>query len=239
MTLSQTSSTSPSTCFPIPTDRLFGGALDWFDHLDDQHRVRVRFFGPPYPTQGTQSQRDSWVIQALRQPNDQAFFFANLAHKGLALDFQVLGTRPTGRPDCAEVVGTVPLAQLLLLPNEHPAEELAQMKAFLTWLDARLDNQGPDLFDGSVQWYRNGYAQSGLKAVGFADPAAAEALNQDLAAWRQEPWFEAWYRANMAGFGKIRLGPYCWAPLSSLVKCRARERMRALPPLSDEELGLA
>lgn len=233
--------TNPLFFEPISFNPMQGGALDWFDHLDDKHRVCVRFLGPPYPENGTARQRETWLIQRLQEKHEQGFFFLNLARKGMALDFQDIEVHPSSWPDWRETLGTVPLAQLFLLPNENPAEELAQMKEFLTWLDARLDNQGPSFRDGSVQWYRDGYEEAGLEAAGFEDEAKQDALTQDLQSWREKPWFEAWYRANLAGFGKLRLGPHCWSSLRSLVACRAYDRLAArkdLPPLSDEELGL-
>lgn len=225
---------------PIPLKPdLDGGALNWFDHLDEQHRACLRFLGPTYPASGTAGQRERWLIDRLRETHEQQFFFLNLAHKGMALDFQEVETHPFGWSDLSYTQGKVSLAQLFLLPNENPAEELAQLHSFLSWLDVRLDNQGQKGRDGTVQWGRQGYSDTGLKANGFADPAAGQALTQEIQQWRSQPWFEAWYRANLAGFGKVRLGPYCWSTLTSLVPNRVRERLRALPALSDEELGLA
>lgn len=232
--------TNALSSLPIPLKPdLDGGALNWFDHLDEQHRVCLRFLGPTYPASGTAGQRERWLIDRLRETHEQQFFFLNLAHKGMALDFQEAQSVPSCWHDTPYTQGKVPLAQLLLLPNENPAEELAQLHDFLSWLDARLDNQGPNFRDGTVQWYRQGYSHTGLKANGFADPAAGQALTQEIQRWRSQPWFEAWYRANLAGFGKVRLGPYCWSTLTSLVQCRARDRLKTRPALSNKELGLS
>lgn len=223
---------------PISFNPLVSGALDWFDHVNEEHRVYVQLLGPPYPENGTARQRETWLIQRLREKHEQGFFFLNLAHKGMALDFQDVEEHPSHWPEWRETFGAVPLAQLFLLPNENPAEELAQMKAFLTWLDARLDNQGPGLRDGTVHWYRIGYTEAGVEAGGFEDKAKQDALTKDIQAWRKQPWFEAWYRANLAGFGKVRMGPHLWTPAVSLVESRTLNRMSALPRLSDKELGL-
>lgn len=200
----------------IPTEPRQGGALDWFDLVDETHRVQMPVIGKRYPK--TPKAQEAWLIDHLR--NDllyQGFFCAPLAHKGMALDFQVIHEEPAARDNWGWTVGTVPLAQLFLLPNENPAEELAQMKAFLTWVYERLQGQGENGRQGRLQWYRSGRRNGrGLEAAGFEDKAKRDALTQDIQAWREQPWFEAWYQANLKGLGRVRLGPHCWWPLHSL-----------------------
>ena len=216
--------TAPS---PIPLDPRDGGALNWFDHVDENFRVTLAFFGTTYPHGKSDRQREAWLIEQLRDnasAGRQHFFFYPLAHKGMALDFQF--TRESGpAPGWMTVEGTVPLAQLFLLPNEQPALELARMKEFLTWVDDRVKGQGKDGSDARIQWFRGGYGSRGLEAAGFADDAAREALTQDLKAWHEKPWFERWYAANMKGFAKVRMGPHCWLSMASLVPSRQHAKV--------------
>lgn len=218
--------TKPTT---IPLDPRDGGALNWFDYLDENFRVPLGFFGTTYPKDKGERQREAWLIEQLRNGTStsrQHFFFYPLAHKGLSLDFQFTREHALSpSPDWTTVEGTVPLAQLFLLPNEQPALELARMKEFLTWVDERVRGQGGDGYDARIQWFRGGYNSRGLEAAGFADKALQQALTEDLKAWHEKPWFQRWYAANMKGFAKVRMGPHCWLSMASLVPCRKHAQL--------------
>lgn len=198
----------------IPLDRRDGGPLNWFDYLDSEGRVPVEFFGKPYPK--TDKQREAWLIDMLRSSRSQGFFCRLLARKGLRLDFQMTESRPTGWPDSFYTLGTVPLAQLFSLPNENPAEELAQMKAFLTWLDEQIKGRGENGNDASLQVFRAGHGRSCMNLVHFQDEDEQKARNLALQEWRNQPWFEAWHRKMMEHLGRVRLGPYCGFTLTDL-----------------------
>ena len=198
----------------IPMDRRDGGPLNWFDYLDGEGRVPVAFFGKPYPK--TEKQREAWLIEMLRSTRSQGFFCRLLARKGLALDFQVTSSRPTGWPESFYTCGTVPLAQLFSLPNENPREELAQMKAFLTWLDEQLKGQGEKGNDASLQVFRAGHGRNGMDLVHFKDEDEGKARTLALQEWRKQPWFEAWHQKMMEHLGRVRLGPHCWFTLTDL-----------------------
>ena len=202
---------------PIPLHPRYGGALNWFDHLDEAHRVRLEFIDRPYPP--TPALQERWLIHQLREDCYQNFFFEPLAHRGLALDFQAEESVPRGSQRFFWTTGTVPLAQLFLLPNENPAEELDQMKAFLTWVQDQVTEQGNDERDARIQWFRGG-RERGLEAAGFEDKSKQAALTQALQKWREHPWFDAWYRANLRGLGKVRRGPHCWLAMPSLLPQR-------------------
>jgi hypothetical protein len=167
---------------PIELDRRDGGAMTWFDHLDAKFRVPIEFMGPAYPK--TAKQLEAWLIKQLREDTSQGFFFRTLAHPGMALDFKLLQCQPTGNPAFFITTGTVPLAQLFLLPNVDPEQELREMKDMLAWLDGQLAGQGPKGRDGTVQWFRGGYRNRGLEAASFQDEEKREALNLALANWR-------------------------------------------------------
>lgn len=208
----------------IPMDSREGGPLHWFEYLDADFRVPIEFFGAAYPK--TEKQQEKWLIDQLRGYRTIPFFCRLLARKGLALDFQVTSTKKTGWPKDFFTTGTVPLAQLFSLPNEQPAEELANMKRFLSWLDDQLKGQGEKGRDACIQWYRGGYNDRGLEAAGFEDKTKQEALDQALKAWRKEAWFEAWFRKNMEHLARVRIGPHCWFALSNLCGDRYYQRLR-------------
>lgn len=191
---------------PICTDRN-GGALDWIDQADEHQRVCMQFMGDPYPK--TPKAQEAWLIRQLREEDYQGFFFEPLAHKGLALDAQLMAEKPCNRPGWNVTLISVPLAQLFLLPNENPAQELAQMKAFLTWVENQVQGQRENGRNGRIQWFRSP-GKRGLEMVWFEDKAKQAEANQALQAWREQPWFEAWHRANLKGLSKIRRGPHCW-----------------------------
>lgn len=198
----------------IPMDPREGGPLHWFEYADAEFRVPIEFFGEHYPR--TPKQQETWLLKMLRGYRANLFFLRLLSRKGLNLDFRLTEVKKTGWPDKSYTIGTMPLAQLFSLPNENPAEELAQMKAFLTWLDVQLKEQGDRGRDACIQWYRGGYGNRGLEAAGFAEDAKRDALDQALKEWRKEPWFEAWYQKNMEHLGRVRMGPHCWFALSDL-----------------------
>lgn len=212
--------TEPLSQEPIALRPPEGGALNWFDHQDENHRVRIEFFSDErFPS--TPSRQEAWLLDNLRLAGEQRFFFRTLAVKGLRLEFEVL------EEGSYYTVGTVPLAQLFLLPNQDPATELAQMKEFLAWVDERIKGQGRDGRDATIQWFRGGYASRGLEAAGFIDKALQKQLDEDLQAWREKPWFDAWYRLNMKNFSRVHTGPHSWLSLNSLVPCRFMARLRA------------
>lgn len=209
----------------IPMERRYGGPLNWFDYLDADFRVPIEFFGKPYPK--TAKQQEAWLIEMLRSHNTHEFFGRLLSRKGLALDFQVTKVRKTGWPDQVVTIGTVPLAQFLSLPNERPAEELAQMKEFLTWLDDQLNGQGKNEDDAALHVYRGGYNHRGMGPAYFKDDHKKEALAQALLEWRKKPWFKAWYEKMMEHLGRVRAGPHCWFTLTHLQGDRKYFRLMA------------
>lgn len=198
----------------IPMNSRDGGPLNWFEYLDADFRVPIEFFGRPYPK--TSKQQERWLIEMLGSHSAHRFFCNLLARKGLALDFQVTRIKKTGWPDKEFTIGTVPLAQLLSLPNENPAEELAQMKAFLTWLDAQIEGQGDNGSDATLQLFRSGYSRRGMDLCHFKDEDEGKARTLALQEWRKQPWFEAWYQKMMEHLGRVRLGPHCWFTLTDL-----------------------
>lgn len=201
---------------PIPLDPREGGALNWLDMVDEEGRVVIEFLGPAYPN--APNSQEAWLIEQLREDNHQVFFFRTLAHRGMNLDFQLIESRPLNRFSLTR--GSVPLAQLLSMPNEDPATELAQMREFLEWVDTKRQGVGRDGGEATIQWYRGGYRQRGLEWAGVKDDATREQLNEKLSQWRQKPWFQRWYDTNMTGFSKVRMGPHCWLAMSSLVPDR-------------------
>ncbi len=207
----------------IPLEPRDGGALSWFDYLDDDLRVPIGFFGGHYPK--TPTQRRAWLIRMLREQDHNRLFFRLLAHRDMVLDFQLTEVKKTGWPEYSHTVGTVPLAQLLSLPNVDPAEELEQMRGFLAWLDQQVAGNGRNGGDAHIQVFRGGYNSRGIEAAGFADPTKRETLEQDLKNWRKKAWFEAWYQTKMKELSRVRMNAHCWFPLDSLVEDRRYQAM--------------
>lgn len=216
-----------ATLDSIPLDPRDGGALNWLDMVDDQHQVLLEFMGPRYPK--TPDAQKAWLTQMLRNNRHQEFFFRPLANKGLKLVFSFVEGRETGWPDTFITRGTVPLAQLLSLPNVDPKAELAQMREFLEWVDTRRQQVGSEGCEATIQWFRSGYNNRGLEWAGVEDSQTRERLNEELVVWREKPWFDQWYKTNMDGFAKVRMGPDCWLGMASLVPERIWASLRAKP----------
>lgn len=214
--------------YPLPTipmNSRDGGPLNWFEYLDADFRVPIEFFGRAYPK--TAKQQEAWLIEMLRSHSAHQFFCRLLARKGLALDFQVTSIKKTCWPEDFYTIGTVPLAQLFSLPNENPAEELARMKEFLTWLDEQLKGQGKKGDDATLHVFRGGYNSRGMGAAYFKDDDKKAELNRALQERRKEPWFEAWHQKMMEHLGRVRMGPHCWFTLTDLQGDREYYRLLA------------
>lgn len=222
---------------PIHTDDFLGGALNWFDLMDTEGRVRVILVGNPIPS--AVEKHPAWVKKALKEDHRQPFFFMPRALSTAPMAFHL--EKPSNEKYQSATVGSahlcLPLTQLFLLPNENPAEELAQMKAFLTWLDDRLKGQNKDGDDATICWSKVGHVD--LHPMYFKDEEARRALEADLKAWRNQPWFEAWFQANAAALKRLPRDRHFWFDLSSLVPCRRSQRLAALhasePPKDPDE----
>lgn len=209
---------------PIPLDPRDGGALNWFDLADEQGRVVMELFTQHPPK--TPKALESWLIQKLRNDMHQSFFFRTLAHKGMKLDSEILHQKKHQNAAWSRVYVRVPLAQLFLLPNENPQQELEQLRGFLQWVDDNRQTTGRDGREATIQWFRGGYRSRGLEWAGVAEVADKERLNQELDSWREKPWFQQWYQANMDGLAKVRMGPHCWFSMASLVQDRFYQQLR-------------
>jgi len=207
---------------PIPTYPSEGGALNWFDPLDSEGRVRLILTANPIPP--TPKDHKDWVIKALEESYDQTFFFMPRSLSTAPLDIQLCSVN--NDEEVGSAVVCLPLTQLFLLPNERPAEELAHMKAFLTWLDERLKGQNKDGDDATICWARVGKVE--LQPMYFKDEKARRALEIDLKAWRDQPWFEAWHRANTTALKRLPRGRHFWFDIPSLVPSRRIQRLREL-----------
>ena len=223
---------APLSQTPIPLEPYEGGALNWFDHMDADHRVLIELPGDCSESVRGERGRETRLVKALRETSHQGFFFQTLAHKGMALDHRLVSSRPCVWPDRWHNCFSVPLAELFLLPNQNPAQELAQIKAFLTWVDQQRQGKGPGGREANIQWFRGGYRERGLEWAYVEDREVARNLNAELQGWRKQAWFEQWFRANLQGLAKTRMGPHCWFPMGSLVRDRqiealvARRKMR-------------
>lgn len=213
---------APQASLPIPTDPGDGGALNWFDCLDSEGCVRIILVAEPVPSAVEKHQ--AWVKKALDESYGQPFFFVPRALSTTPMAFHLEGI--CNKNGVGSALLCLPLTHLFLLPNERPDEELANMKAFLTWLDERLKGQNKDGDDATICWERVGKAD--LQALSFKDDQARDALNADLKAWRKQPWFEAWHLANTTALKRLPRGRHFWFDLSSLVPSRRLHRLRAL-----------
>lgn len=207
---------------PIPTYPSEGGALNWFDHLDGEGRVRLILTATPVPSMP--KDHKDWVLKAFDESYEQPFFFLPRALATTPLDIQLCSV--SNDEDVGSAVVCLPLTQLFLLPNERPAEELGHMKAFLTWLDERLKGQGQDGDDATICWGRVGKAE--LQALYFKNEQARCALDADLKAWKNQPWFEAWHHANTTALKRLPADRHFWFDLPSLVPSRRLQRLQAL-----------
>lgn len=207
---------------PIPTDASEGGALNWFDLQDSQGCVRIILVGKPVPTAVEEHQK--WVRKALDEAYGQSFFFVPRALSKAPMRFHL--EKICNENGVGSALLCLPLTHLFLLPDENPTEELTQMKAFLTWLDERLQGQNQDGDDATICWARVGKVD--LQAMYFKDKDAGETLESDLKAWRQQPWFEAWHQANATALKRLSRGRHFWFDLASLVPSRRAQRLRAL-----------
>ena len=171
--------------------------------------------------------REKWIRATLRDITHQEFYFLPNTHKGMALQAEVLATGKVGFAGHCEIALRIPLAQIFGLPNENPKEELAQLREFFAFVDERSVGRGPDGRDARLQWFRGGYNSRGLEWVGFEDEAVGKACAKELEAWMEKPILKEWKARNLAGWGKVRMGPHCWATQSSLVPDRHWQKILA------------
>lgn len=202
----------------IPLDPREGGALDWFDKCDSEHRVILDIFGSKAP-KGKQA-FERWLIETLRELPHQQFFFYPNTHKGMALSAEVIGECPTGWPEHTHTALRIPLAQIFGLPNQNAALELDQMRDFLTFVDQRGRGLGKDGRDTYLQWYRSGHGNRGIEWAGILDKDEARAATVDLEAWLAKPGMKEWKKGQLDGLSRVRLSPHCWFSMSALVQDR-------------------
>ena len=207
----------------IPLDPRDGGALDWFDRCDEEHRVILVVHTTPEPS--SPAAREKWLRETLCDLQWQSFYFYPNTHKNMALQAEVLATGKIGFAGHCQTVLRIPLAHIHGLPNENPKEELAQLREFFEFIDARGAGQRDEGGDASLQWYRSGYGNRGLDWVGFKDEAVGEACKKELESWLEKPILKEWKARNLAGWGKLRNGPHCWATMPSLVPDRRWQRI--------------
>lgn len=210
----------------VKMDRIYlgssqDGLLDWLDVAQSHPEGRLPFTyftEKSYSKLRSDASREKWAVEAFR--NSGQPFLNVLQHMGSGLDMRVEKERQLG-PGYYEVEATVSVHALLGLPGDEPEVELSQYRDFLNWIQAKRDrirSERPN--EIGIQWYRGGYNCRGLEWYGLSSTPLSDSKRQEwedeLQDWRSIPWFEAWYKKNMEGLARVRMGPHCFFRLSNL-----------------------
>lgn len=216
---------------PIALDDHALSVLDWFDQVDDQHRV-VLVLDSDSPLPAAASARAKWFQAAFEHVRNLEFVltpFTATGHQRRIEVTQVQG--PTARPPwpTPQVTVRLPLTDLWGLPGDDPAQELAQLRGFLTWVKDKTNSApGPHL--PYLQWFRGGSTSRGLEWAGVEEPVR-QAWTHELQAWHDEPWFQAWHTATLAHWRHRWPGIHSWASFQLHSEVEVHQRFaQALGP---------